>query len=149
MPKITNMSSAIVDAQAAVFGEMLNGGYIDFYSGTMPETADEPVTNQVRGATLRFSDPAFGPPAAGIVIARPIEAAICEASITARWARLSTRDRIAVQDVNIGVNDEAMIVPGAQLVPGCTLSIGFYAHTVARSEAGSTDCVGEFSEGND
>ena len=144
MTKITNMSSAIVDAQARVFSDLLAGGFIEFYGGEMPADADTPVANQVRGATLRFGDPvAFGDPAAGIVIARPIESAICERSIIATWARMSTRDHLPVQDVSVGVNDEVIIVPTTQFTAGCTVSIGFYAHTVTKDE-GAAEGVAEF-----
>lgn len=133
MAKITNLSTLITNRQADVIGEALSGGSIEFYSGAIPESADEAVDGQRLGVTLRFGSPAFGRPEGGVIIANAISSGVAADSINpATWARLRTATGEVVMDVSVGTRDAVIIVPTANIPAGVTMSISFFAHTVAK-----------------
>lgn len=84
-PKFGN---AGVNAELDALTALLDGGYLQIYSGTQPATADTAVGAQVCLATLQFGTPAFGAAAAGVAAANAVTPDTdADATGTATWYR--------------------------------------------------------------
>jgi len=92
MPLRTKLSTRAVNAEVSALTALLDGGYLEIYAGLQPTSADDAILRQPRLATLRFGEPAFGPPTSGVVRAYPIaKEADAAATGTATWFRLYRR----------------------------------------------------------
>jgi hypothetical protein len=99
-----NFSEASVDEKAARWGALLNGGFIDIYSGAMPAGADLPATGTKLGR-LTFGNPAFGAPVSGVITANAItDDASADATDTAGYFRLVTVAEVTVADGPVGLS---------------------------------------------
>jgi formylmethanofuran:tetrahydromethanopterin formyltransferase len=97
-----NLSLEYATAQAAA-GALANGGYLRYYGGEQPATADTPVSRQKLLAELRIGSPA-GKASAGDFIFAEIESEkSARAAGEATWYRVYKADgRSSVRDGSIG-----------------------------------------------
>lgn len=138
MAKNTRLAKLAVNTEANAFGSLLNGGYIEIYDGEQPESADLPVTDQTRGVTLRFGDPAFAEAVDGVIMSNPITAGVAVTDINpATWARLYTAARKVVMDVSVGKSNANVVLPTVNIAAGVTVSCGMFSHFVSKSTPGS------------
>lgn len=104
------LSSAVVDAQVAVFASACSGGYLRIYDGIQPTSAEEAVSSQVLGVELRFPDNAFSILEGGRIVSHIMEPGVSVASITPTWARIFTSTGAVVGDITAGSEGTALIV---------------------------------------
>ena len=100
-PKLSNEAAS---AEADATATLLNTGYLRFYDGTQPATADTAITTQVLLAELRFANPAFGAASAGVATANALTAdSAANATGTATWFRaLKSNGSSPVFDGSVG-----------------------------------------------
>jgi hypothetical protein len=135
MVKVVNLTDQSANVEAAAFGKLMDGGFIDIYDGPQPTTADDPVTRQNRGVTLSFGRPAFAAPKAGVITANVITSGPVTTSLDpATWARLYRADhKTVVMDVSVGTGDAVIVLPTVNLPKGITVTCSFFEHTVTKS----------------
>ena len=131
----TQLADATVNAQANAFAALCNGGFLKFYDGTQPATADTAVSTQVLGVTLTFGNPAFGSPVSGLLTANAITSGVAVASITPTWARIVKSDGTTVVcDVSAGTSGANATI-GA-FTTGTTVNCTSFTHDVLNSYTG-------------
>lgn len=101
--KISNESAnAGLNAQTVLY----NTGYLRFYNGVQPATADSALAGHTLLAELRFAASAFGAAVAGVAVANPlVQDSSADATGTATWARAYKSDGAAsVADFTVGTS---------------------------------------------
>ena len=84
---------------------VLNGGYLELYSGTQPATPDTAITTQTLLGTCDLGSPAFGSSSGGTKTANAITSGTGVANGTATWARAFKSDGVtAVIDGSVGTS---------------------------------------------
>ena len=102
-----NISDVAGNAQATAFAKLCNSGYLRVYDGAQPFDADTPITSQRLLAELRFGDPAFHPPIAGALTARPmLKTSDAAGTGTATWFRCASKSGVAILDGTVGHNGD-------------------------------------------
>jgi hypothetical protein len=119
-----NLSLEYATAQAAAGGALADGGFLRYYDGAQPATADTPVSRQKMLAELRLGNPA-GKALAGDFIFGEIESEkSARAAGEATWYRAFKADgRSPVRDGSIGATgsgsdielDDTNITLGAEV----------------------------------
>jgi hypothetical protein len=103
---------------------VLNGGFLEIYSGTQPATPDVAVTTQVKLAKLPLGATAFGAAAAGTKTANAITSANALATGTAAWCRaFKADDATAVIDGSVGTSATDMILNSVSLTSGSSVAV--------------------------
>lgn len=134
----TQLSNAVVNAQADALGSLLNNGYLRLYSGSQPATADTAVSSQTLLAELRFGATAFPSASNGVLTANAITAdSSADASGTATWFRaLKSDGTTAVLDGTVGTSAANMIIATTTITLAQTVSCSSFTHTVQKATAG-------------
>lgn len=84
---------------------VLNGGFLEVYTGTQPATPDTALSGQTLLATLNLSATAFSASSAGTKTANAIANGTAVATGTATWARAYKSDGVtAVIDGSVGTS---------------------------------------------
>ena len=118
-----NVTSLAVCAKANALGALLNDGYLDFFDGRQPSSAETPIDTQILGVSLRFGAPAFRPAIAGVIVSNPIQPGEVITPITVTWARLYQADhKTVILDMSVGTSDANIIVPQTELKRDMMLS---------------------------
>ena len=117
-------STLSVNAQADAIGGALNSGYIRVYDGNQPEDADQPVTDQVLLAELRFGADAFPAAVDGIIDSNAITAdPSANATGEAKWCRVLASNGTSVHfDGSVGTEDANLILNTTDIVAGGVVS---------------------------
>jgi hypothetical protein len=137
MAKNTQLSDALVDAQADLIATLLDDGYLRVYSGTQPANADTAVTDQTLLAEFRFASPSAPDAVNGVLTFSEIAASDVVATGTASWCRMLMSDgSTAVLDGSVGTADANLVLTATSLAAGSSLQIDSLSHTVAKSLAG-------------
>ena len=91
--RISNESAnAGLNAQTALY----NNGYLRFYNGVMPGTADSALSGHTLLAELRFNASAFAAAVNGVALANPLtQDSSADATGVATWARATKSDGAA------------------------------------------------------
>lgn len=97
-------SEVAVNAKANAQAALLNGGFLEIWSGTQPVTADTVLGSQVKLARLTFGSPAFGPASGGVCTANTIQQDSSATGGTAGWCRLCKTDGSVVMDGSVGLS---------------------------------------------
>jgi hypothetical protein len=131
-PKLTDLA---VSREADAVCALLDGGYLDLYSGAQPASADDPVTTQVRLARLRWGTPAFEAAVGGIALARTITAeSDAPASGTALWFRASKSDgTTAVFDGSVGTADCNLNLDSVEILQHAEVGVTGFIYTAPKS----------------
>lgn len=130
----TQLADATVNAQAATFATLCNNGFMKFYDGVQPATADTAISTQVLGVTLTFGATAFGAAVSGLLTANAITSGVAVASITPTWARITTSAGVTVCDVSAGVSGANATI-GA-FTSGTTVNCTSFTHDVLNASTG-------------
>jgi hypothetical protein len=135
MARRTTIAAEVVNLQAGVLANLLDGGYLRIYGGTRPATPDDPVTDQTLLAELRFSAPAAATIEDGVVTFAPLqEEPSAPASGTARWFRCVSADGVTpVYDGNVGTADADIILSSAGVQAGAAVQMTALSHVVPQS----------------
>lgn len=96
----TTLLNAFLDQVDIVIG---SGGFLRFYDGTKPATADTAITTQVKLAELPLSAVSFGAASGRTITAATITTdTSADATGTATWATFVKSDGTRVFDVTVG-----------------------------------------------
>lgn len=113
-PTRTNLAAnAAVDAMAA----LLDGGWIDIYTGVQPTLASDPAVGTLL-ASLQFGSPAFASGVAGVAQANAItQESDAPATGTAAWYRCKRADHTTgVMDGSVGMSNANLILTSTSIV---------------------------------
>lgn len=129
------LSNVAANAEIAALASLLDGGYLDIYSGDQPTTGDDPVTSQVLLASLPLSSPAFGSPSEGAVAAMIIgDEADAPASGEATWYRFYMADHTtAVQDGSVGTIGCNLNLTDVNIVAHAVVSVSSFTLRAKKS----------------
>ena len=131
----TQLADATVNAQALAFAVLCNSGFMKFYDGAQPSTADTALGSQTLGVTLGFASTAFGAAVSGLLTANSITSGIAVGTITPTWCRLLKSDGVTVVcDVSAGVSGANATI-GA-FTSGTTVNCTSFTHDVLNASAG-------------
>lgn len=134
MSNISNLSDAAANAEANALAPLLNGGFIEFYTGTQPANANTALSGNTLLATLTFGNPAFGAAAGGVITANAIANGTAVATGTATFARLYKSDGSSVvMDVTVGTSGAGINLNTTSLVTGGLVSVTAYSHSVTET----------------
>ena len=130
----TIMAETAVNAQADRLGQLANNGFIRFYDGTQPATADDPITTQNQLCELLFGSPAFGAASGGTIMANPITAdPDADNTGTATWFRVYESDGTTVLwDGSIGTANCDININSVAIQQHANVSLTSFSHTVAK-----------------
>lgn len=131
MANNTHVALASVNLALDAALNVLNGGFLEIYTGAQPATPDVAVSNQTKLAKLSLGATAFTAAAAGAKAANAITASAALATGTAAWFRaFKSDDSIAVIDGTVGtsgcdlnLNDVAITTGGTVQVTSWTVSM--------------------------
>lgn len=129
------VSNAVASGMCDFLVDAIDGGAgagtLKIYDGTRAATVDTAVGAQVLGATLTFSDPAFGSASNGVATANAItQDSSADATITASWFRIASSTPTAVADGNVGTSAADLILNTVSIVAGAVVSISAGTITV-------------------
>lgn len=140
MAKNTQLSNAVVNAQADALARQLDNGYLRIYSGTQPATADTAVSTQTLLAQLRFSATSAPAAVAGVLTFNAITSDnAADATGTATWFRAFKSDGTsAILDGTVGATGSTSNLELAtnSIVANARISVTSFVHTVAKSTTG-------------
>jgi len=128
------LSNLAANAQANALAALLNNGYLRFYNGTQPATADTPLSGQTMLAEPRFGSPAFAPASGGVLLANDITAdSDAAASGTASWFRCFSSDGVtAILDGSIGTSGCDINMPTTDIVQHAVVPVTSLSYTVTK-----------------
>lgn len=128
------LADAAVNAEADALSDQLDNGYLRFYDGTRPATADDAVTTQVLLAELRFANPASGPAVAGVLTFSALtKESAAKADGTATWGRTLRSDgTTAVLDGEVGTIGCDFNLDSVAISAGAEVSVTAFTHGVTK-----------------
>lgn len=131
MANLSHYGTPAQDAAMNAIGPLLNSGYIDVYTGSMPATPQTAVSGTLL-VTLTFSATAFGSSSSGTITANAITGGTPVANGTAGYARLYKSDHTtAVVDCNIGVSGACITFNSTSFTTTGTASVSSLTLTAA------------------
>ena len=102
--------------------DVLNGGFLELYTGVQPATPDVAITSQVLLGTCALGSPAFGASSGGTKTANAITSGTGVATGTATWARAYKSDGVtAVIDGSVGVSGCDFTMADTAVTNGATI----------------------------
>jgi len=119
-----NLSNEYITAQASSGGALTNGGFLRFYDGVQPATADTPIVTQKMLAELRINNPAGNTMAGEFIFGDIAPEKSAPAGGKATWYRVVKADgKSAIRDGSIGKTgsdsdielDNINIIVGAEI----------------------------------
>lgn len=131
----TKLTDLVANTQANAQAALADNGYLRWYDGAQPATADTPITDQNMVAELRFGLTAFGPAAAGVITANAIAPDPAAIGGIAAWFRIFAADGTTpLWDGNIGlVGSNSDIELNSVIVPpGIECGLTEFTHTVVK-----------------
>lgn len=129
------LSDEAANAQANALAALLNTGWLRIYDGAQPVAGDDPITDQVLLAELRFSATAFPAAAAGVLTANALTAdASANASGEAEWCRLfKSNGTSPVMDGTVGLDNSNVILSTTSIVAGTNVAVASLVIVVPKS----------------
>lgn len=130
----TKMSEASVNAQADRLAQLANNGFIRFYDGAQPASADDPLTDQNQLCELLLGSPAFGTASGGTIAANSITPdPDADDTGTATWFRVYESDGVsALWDGSIGEANCDININSVAIQQHANVSLTSFSHTVAK-----------------
>lgn len=131
----TKLTDLIANAQADAQAALANGGYMRWYDGSQPITADTAITTQVKVAELRLGNPAFGAAASGVIAANALTPDAAAAGGPASWFRVFAADGTsALWDGSIGAlgSNSDIELNSTIIPPGVECGLTSFSHTVTK-----------------
>lgn len=135
MPRNPHLATLAVNAEADAVAVLLANGFLRIFDGAQPADGDAAITAQVLLAELRFGNPAFGAPVAGVATANAITPdSAANATGTAAWFRCVQSDGLTpVMDGSAGTSDADLILDSVAVVTGGPVSITALTYTARKS----------------
>ena len=141
MAKNTQLTNAVVNAQADALARQLDNGYLRIYSGTQPATADTALSGNTLLAELRFNATSAPAASAGALTFNAITAdSSADATGTATFFRTyQSNGTSVVLDGTVGATGSTsnLELNSASIVSGAQVSVTAFTHTVAKATSGS------------
>lgn len=104
--------------------DVLNGGFLELYTGTQPATPDTALSGNTLLATLALSATAFGASSSATKTANAITSATAAATGTATFFRAYKSDATtAVIDGSVGTSGADLNLNTTSIVTGATVSV--------------------------
>jgi len=131
-PQLANVTaSAGADGACA----LLNSGFMDFYDGTQPATANTAITTQNKLASLTFGATAFGAASNGVATANAITSDTdADATGTVTWFRCFKSDHTtAVFDGSAGTSGCDINFNTTSIVIHGTVAVTAFTYTQSKS----------------
>ena len=112
----------------AALESVLDGGFLEIYSGTQPATPDTALSGNTLLATLTLGTPAFGAASGGTATANAIGSASAAATATATFGRFfKSNGSTAVLDCSVGISSADINLNATAIVTGATVSVTAYS----------------------
>ena len=140
MARNTQLSNALVNAQAAEFNTLCSGGSLNLYSGTQPASANDAIGSATLLATLTFSTPAFNTVTNGVLSSPNFTgngtgtSAAGSSGTQPTFYRLKTSAGATIADGSAGASGANATI-GAIITGAIVICSGF-THTVSESASG-------------
>jgi hypothetical protein len=128
------LADNIANAEATAVNTEVVSGYIRIYDGTQPVNADTATAANLL-AEIRFGNPAFGTPSAGVITANAIAPSTGLFTGTATWFRVLKSDGVTkCWDGNVGLAAATpdMVLNSVAIGIGATVTISSFTHTVTK-----------------
>lgn len=120
----TTLRNSMLDQVNAAIGA---GGFLRFYDGVQPATADTALGAQVQLAQLALSATPFATAAGGTIVANTItDDAAADATGTATWASFVTSAGVRIFDVSVGLAGADINLNAVAIVVGALVSVTSY-----------------------
>lgn len=134
MPKSARRSNLAANTAVDAMAALLDGGWLDLYTGVQPVTGDTAVAGTLL-ASLQFGTPAFVAGVAGIALANPITSdPSAVAGGTPTWYRCTKADHVTpVQDGSVGSADVNLILSPLLIVIATPVSVSSFSLTEKKS----------------
>lgn len=130
-PRLSNAAaSAAANAVVDLIDAGAGAGTLKLYGATIPTNADTATSGQTLGATLTFSDPAFGAATNGVATADAITSdTSADADVTVVWGRIADSDGNTVMDITVGTSGEDLNFNTNILATGATVAVTSLTYT--------------------
>ena len=114
---------------------VLNGGFLQIYTGTQPATPDTALAGNTLLATLALSATAFGSASAGVKTANAISSTAAGASGTATFFRaFKSDDTTAVIDGSVGTSGATLNLNDVAITSGGTVSVTSWTESMPAAQ---------------
>ena len=124
----TTLRNTMLDTVNAAVGA---GGFLRFYDGSQPATADTALGAQVKLAELPLSATPFGAAAGGSIAVNTItDDASADATGTATWATFVTSAGVRIFDVSVGTAGADINVNSTAFQAGAKVSVTSYSLSI-------------------
>jgi hypothetical protein len=141
MPKNTQLSNAVVNAQANALARLLDNGYLRIYASTQPANSDTSLSGQALLAELRFSATSAPTAVNGVLTFNAVTSdSSADATGTATWFRaLGSDGTSVVLDGTVGATGSTsnLELATTSIVQNARISVTSFVHTVSKATAGS------------
>lgn len=127
----TRLANAQRSRAADAVTARLNNGYLRFYGGTRPATADTGLSGQSLHAEVRFNATAFDPAVNGVAVARALTAdSAIDLGGTPTWARAFESDGVTpVLDLEVGTSGANINIASLPLTQNAELQVNSFTYT--------------------
>jgi hypothetical protein len=134
----TQLSDAVVSAQADVLARLLDNGYLRLSSGTQPADANTALGAQVLLAELRFAATSAPAAVGGVLTFNSLTSdSDANADGTASFFRaVGSNGTSVVFDGSIGTSNANMIIPNTTIAQHQTVSCSSFVHDVKNNVTG-------------
>lgn len=134
MPLTQTQSNESANAGANAKAALANGGFLDWYNGVQPATADDPIGGSTLLTSLALSNPAFGAAVGGVATANLIAGGTGLATLTAQWFRVWKADHVSpLWDGSIGTTGCNLNMTDPNIVIGQPTSCSLFTYTDNKS----------------
>ena len=136
---ITSVAVTVLNAQADTMARHLDDGWLDFYDGERPETANHPLDIQEYILGLQFNSPSAPSAENGIIRATFKGPGTAVRSGVISWARVYMADhRTKILDCSVGLagSDANIIMERTQIPAGAQRVMDFWEHRLAGETRG-------------
>lgn len=137
-PKLTDLA---VNSGLNIITALMDGGYLEGFTGSQPATADTAVTTQTCLFSVTFANPAFGAAVAGVATANPITSdSDANASGTVTWFRAYKSDHTVCNDAtgtrvwdgNVGTSGANLVLPTVAIVQHGVVQVTSFVLTLSK-----------------
>lgn len=124
----TTLRNTMLDTVNAAIGA---GGFLRFYDGAQPATADTALGAQVKLAELALSATPFAAAGGGSIVVNAItDDLTADATGTATWATFVTSAGVRIFDVSVGVAGADINLNSVAISAGAKVSVTSYTLSI-------------------
>lgn len=128
------LSNEAANAEVDAIAALLDGGFLDLYSGSQPANANAGIGGATLLASLQFGTPAFGAGVAGVATSNPLtEEDDALATGTATWYRCYKADHTSpVQDGSVGTSGANCNLTDVNIIQHAVVSLNGFILTASK-----------------